>query len=67
MYANGLFTAGFLTEILNTFLISAIEHIPFWEANSHSASQEIPRLLFNLKVLFYVHTINSCCGLLWSR
>jgi len=30
-------------------LINSMEHSPSWEANSHSASQEIPRLLWNPK------------------
>jgi hypothetical protein len=32
-----------------------MEQSPFWEANSHSASQEIPRLLWNPKFHNYVH------------
>jgi len=27
----------------------------FWEANSHSASQEIPQLLWNVKVHYHIH------------
>jgi len=32
-----------------------MEQSPFWEVNSHSASQEIPYLLQNLKVHYYNH------------
>jgi hypothetical protein len=32
-----------------------MEHSPYWEANSHSASQEIPHFLWNLKVHYHVY------------
>jgi hypothetical protein len=32
-----------------------MELSPYWEANSHSASQENPRLLWNVKVLYRLH------------
>jgi hypothetical protein len=28
---------------------------PSWEANSHSDSQEIPHLLWNLEVQYHIH------------
>jgi hypothetical protein len=34
---------------------NSMQHSPSWEANSHSASQEIPHLLRNLKVHYHVH------------
>jgi hypothetical protein len=36
------------TVILNW--LNSMEQSPYWEADSHSASQEIPRLLCNTKV-----------------
>jgi hypothetical protein len=36
-------------------LIKHMEQNPFWEANSHSPSQEIHRLLWNPKVQYHVH------------
>jgi hypothetical protein len=35
--------------------INSMEQSPSWEANSSSASQEIPRILWNLKVYYRTH------------
>jgi hypothetical protein len=32
-----------------------MEHSPFWEAKSSSAYQEIPHILWNLKVYYCIH------------
>jgi len=39
--------------------LSLIVHGPSWEANSHSASQEIPCLLWNPKIHCHVHRSTS--------
>jgi hypothetical protein len=36
-------------------ITNSMQHSPPWEANSHSASQNILRLLWNLKVHCHVH------------
>jgi hypothetical protein len=42
-----------------------MEQIPSWKANSHSASQEIPHLLWDLKVHYHVHEGLLAVDKLW--
>ena len=47
-------------QILDTYLLSflltySMQHSPSWEANRSSASQEIPRILWNPKVHYRIH------------
>ena len=43
----------FLTSLL-TYLLNSMEHSLSWEANRFSASQEIPRILWNPKVHYRI-------------
>ena len=36
-----------------------MQHSPSWKANSYSASQEIPQILWNLKVYYCGHNSPS--------
>jgi hypothetical protein len=39
----------------SVFLIYSMKQIPFREANRFSATQEIPHILWNLKVHYHIH------------
>jgi hypothetical protein len=39
----------------HTILTYSIQHSPSWEANRFAASQQIPRILWNLKVHYRIH------------
>jgi hypothetical protein len=44
-----------LPTYLTNSLTHSMEQSPFWQVDSHSASQEIPRLLWNPKAHYRVH------------
>ena len=44
-----------LTYLLSYVLTYSMEQSPSWEGNRFSASQEIPRILWNPKVQYHIH------------
>jgi len=68
--ANGYCTACCQQETKTIFclvkhlIIYSMKHSPAWEANRFSASQEIPRILFNPKVQYCIHSCPSPVHLL---
>jgi hypothetical protein len=57
MVATGYFSIGLcgVSESKRDILDRPMEQSPSWETGSRSASQETPRLLWNLKVHYRVH------------
>ena len=44
------------SHFINTYLLTySMEHSPSWEANRFSASQELPRILWNPVVQYHIH------------
>ena len=44
-----------ITYLITYLLIYFMQHSPSWEANRFSASQEIPRILWNPNVRYHIH------------
>jgi hypothetical protein len=55
-----------VVDWLTDYLTNSTEQIPSWEANSHSASQEIPRLVWKQEVQYRVHKSRHW-PLSWAR
>jgi len=53
---------GTLVKVWDTDDTNHIQQSRSWEANGHSANQEIPRLLWNPKVLFITMLTRALLG-----
>ena len=55
MALHGIRQYYLLTHVFTYLLTYFVEQSPSWEANRFSAGQEIPRILWNLKVHYRIH------------